>query len=270
VKLPPPDGSRDPRIDDPTNIWFVHVAGRALLPIALKLHIPANAVSVVGLLLGATAAAALYRWERLATAAFLLLVLWMIADGLDGMIARATATASALGRFLDGLCDHAVFVLVYVALAASLDTTEGWALAVCAGAAHAVQATLYEGERMRFHRRLRGEAPPPATTVSANPLVRAYDAVAGSLDRIAAPFDRRLATAEDGRALALRYAAAAIPALKLMIPLSNNMRVLLIWLACLALDPRLFWWIELGPLTAIAAAGILWHRRVERRLVSEG
>jgi hypothetical protein len=49
--------------------------------------------------------------------------------------------------------------------------------------------------------------------------------------------------------------------------LSNNMRVLLIWLACLAGDPRWFWWAELGPLTLVAVAGIAWHRRVERELL---
>jgi hypothetical protein len=266
LKLPPPDGSRDPRIDDPTNVYFVHVVGRALLPVALKLGIPANAVSVAGFLLGAAAAAALYRWERFATAGFLLLVLWLVADGLDGMIARATRTASALGRFLDGVCDHAVFLLVYFALAASLGISAVWTLALCAGAVHAVQASLYEGERMRFHRRIVGDAQTPHS-VSANPLVRAYDSVAGSLQRLAEPFDRHLGSTADRQALATRYGTAAAPALRLMSLLSNNMRVLLIWAACLAGNPRLFWWIELGPLTVLAAAGILWHRWVERRLM---
>jgi hypothetical protein len=47
------------------------------------------------------------------------------------------------------------------------------------------------------------------------------------------------------------------------------MRVVLIFLACAAGDPRLFWLFELGPLSAVAAAGILWHRQVEARLVRE-
>jgi CDP-diacylglycerol--serine O-phosphatidyltransferase len=267
LRLPPPDGSRDPRTEDPTNLYVVHLAGRALLPLALRLRIPANAVSVAGLVLGALAAAAYLHWERLATVGFLLSVLWLIADGLDGMIARATRTASALGRFLDGLCDHAVFVLLYVALACSLGTGEAWTLALAAGAVHAIQSTLYEGERMRFHRRIRGDpGAPPAP--SRNPLVQAYDAAAGSLERLAAPFDRALAGAPDPRAFGERYGAAAAPALRLMALLSNNMRVILIWLACLAGNPRLYWWAELGPLTAVAVAGILWHRRVERRLLA--
>jgi len=267
LRLPPPDGSRDPRTEDPTNLYVVHLAGRALLPLALRLRVPANAVSLAGLVLGALAALAYLHWPTLATWGFVLCVLWLIADGLDGMIARATATASALGRFLDGLCDHAVFVLLYVALAVSIGTAEAWALAFSAGAVHAVQSTLYEGERMRFHRRLAGDLGAPPLR-SRNPLVRAYDAVAGSLDRLAAPFDRALAAATDPSALAARYGAAAAPPLRLMALLSNNMRVILIWLACLAGNPRLYWWMELVPLSLVATAGIAWHRRVERRLLT--
>lgn len=268
MALPPPDGSRDPRIEDPTNRWAIHLAGRALLPAALRLGIPANAVSFAGLALGAAGAWCLLDWRHRATAAFLLLVGWMIADGLDGMVARATRTASALGRFLDGLCDHGVFLLLYLALAASLGRPQDWALALIAGAVHGVQATLYEGERTRFHRRLRGEALAPAPPPR-NPLVRAYDALAGSLDRLSAPFEARLAAAPDPAAFGARYAARAAAPLRLMVFLTNNSRVILLWLACLAGDPRLFWWAELGPLTLIAAAGIVWHRRVERSISRE-
>lgn len=267
--LPPPDGSRDPRTEDPTNLWVVHLAGRMLLPLALRLRIPANAVSVAGFGFGAAAASAYLDWPHRASFGFLLCILWLIADGLDGMIARATATASALGRFLDGLCDHGVFLLLYLALAASLGTGEAWVLAIAAGAAHAVQSTLYEGDRLRFHRRLRGD-PGKAPIPSANPLVRLYDRLAGSLDRLAAPFDRRLAMAPEPLALGARYGERAAPALKLMALLSNNVRVVLIWLACLAGDPRLYWWAELGPLTLVAIIGLAWHRRIERRPASNG
>jgi hypothetical protein len=264
--LPPPDGSRDLRTEDPTNPWVVHLAGRMLLPLALRLRIPANAVSVAGFAFGAAAAWAYLDWPHRGTLGFLLCIAWLIADGLDGMIARATGTAGALGRFLDGVCDHAVFVLLYVALASAFGTVGGWALALSAGAVHAVQSTLYEGERVRFHRRVRGEAAevvPP----SRNPLLRLYDRVAGSLDRAAAPFDAALAAGSDPLAFGTRYGTKAWRPLRLMALLSNNMRVLLIWLACLAGDPRWFWWVELGPLTLVAVAGILWHRRVERELL---
>lgn len=265
MALARPDGSRDLRIEDVSNRWIVHPAARLLLPAAIGLRISANAVSVAGLAFGAAAAAALQRWHdwRFVALAGLLCLAWLIADGLDGMIARATGTASDLGRFLDGVCDHAVFVMLYVSLAASVGTAGGWMLAAAAGLAHFIQATLYEGERSRYHRRVKGDAGLRKAVAQPNPLVAAYDAVAGSLDRLAAPFDRRLATAADAAAMARAYGAGAAGPMRLMALLSNNMRVVLICGACLAGDPRLFWWAELGPLSVIAMAGLWWHRRSE-------
>jgi CDP-diacylglycerol--serine O-phosphatidyltransferase len=266
-RIPPPDGSRDRRTDDPTNVWFVHLIGRILLPAALRLRIPANAVSLAGLGFGILAALAFARWRDpgLATAGFLLCLCWMIADGLDGMIARATGTASGIGRALDGLCDHGVFLFLYLALAWSLGRPQDWALGLAAGGAHAVQATLYEAERVRFHRRLRGDpgAEPKAPATSL--LVRIYDRAASSLDRLAEPFDRAMARSPDPVAFAAAWRDRATAPLQLMIPLTNNMRVLLLYLTCLAADPRLFWWIELGPLSLIVLVGLAWLRRTEAR-----
>jgi phosphatidylglycerophosphate synthase len=272
VKLAKPDGSRDPRTEDPTNIWFVHLIGRALLPGALKLGISANAVSILGLLLGAGAAWAYLDWSESwrAGLGFGLTIAWLIADGLDGMIARASGSASALGRFLDGLCDHGVFLFLYLALAASMGTAGAWLLAAAAGLVHGLQSTLYEGERMRYHRRIRGEAKlRTGSPAPPNFAVRLYDALAGSFDRAAEPFARLLAGAGDPAALGRLYGDRAWPPLRFLSLLSNNMRVILIFVACLIGDIGFFWWVELVPLTLVAAAGIVWHRRVEARLVAE-
>jgi phosphatidylglycerophosphate synthase len=268
LRLSPPDGARDGRIEDPTNLWIIHPAGRLLLPAALAARVSANTVSIGGLLLGAAGAAAFHGWRdwRMATLGLGLCIAWMIADGLDGMIARATGTASELGRFLDGVCDHAVFVCLYVSLAASLATPQAWLLAAGAGAVHAVQAAVYEGERARFHRRIRCAPWTPSRAAGGNLLLRGYDAVACSLDRWSEPFDRRLAGAADPAPLARAYAEAATPPMRLMALLSNNMRLAAIYLACLAHDPRLFWWWELGPMTAVVIAGVVWRRSAERRV----
>src|SRR3546814_2637451 len=79
-------------------------------------------VSIAGLLVGIASALAYFHWQNpLWAAAGLLLSLgWLVADGLDGMIARATGTSSAAGRVLDGICDHGVFICIYVSLAFSL------------------------------------------------------------------------------------------------------------------------------------------------------
>lgn len=267
---PPPDQSRDRRIEDPTNLLVIHPAARRLLPWFLARRVSANAVSVGGLGLGTLAALAFARWNEpaFAVAGLLLSVAWLIADGLDGMIARATGTASALGRALDGLCDHGVFVLIYVVLATSIGTGEAWALACAAGAAHALQSNLYESERARFHRRCKGVAVAVASA-SSNPLVRGYDRVAGTLERFAAPFDAALAQAQapDRQALAQAYGEAAARPMRLLRLMTANVRVMTIFVACLAGNPRLFWWVELVPLTAILILGLVWHRSVETRLV---
>jgi CDP-diacylglycerol--serine O-phosphatidyltransferase len=271
MTLVPPDGSRDPRVDDLTNVWLVHPAGRLMLPLALRWRVSANAVSITGLLLGIGAAIAYAGWQdwRRATLGLALCVAWLIADGLDGMIARATNTAGALGRFLDGVCDHSVFVLIYLVLAYSIGTADAWLLAVLAGAAHATQSAIYESERIRFHRRIKGEPGELRPALPRNVVARGYEAIAGSLDRLAEPFDHVLRETADPQRLGENYGRHAAPPLKLLALLSNNLRVIAIYLACLWGNPRLFWWFELVPLSLILAGGAYWHRRVERQLVRE-
>ncbi|MFN3434546.1 MAG: CDP-alcohol phosphatidyltransferase family protein [Sphingomonas sp.] len=266
---PPRDGSRDRRIEDPSNLYLIHPASHALLPLALRQGLSANAVSVIGLGCGSAAAIAYAQWDRpaLALVGLALSVAWLIADGLDGMIARATGTASALGRALDGLCDHGVFALIYVALAWTVGTAEGWLLAIAAAGCHAVQSSLYEGERARFHRRARGVALASVPVPTGMALVRLYDSVAGSVDRITMPFERRFGAAEDKSAFARAYAAAAVPVMRFESLLTANVRVWAIAIACLAGNPRLFWWFEIVPLTAVTVLGLTLHRRVERRFV---
>lgn len=270
MTMPRPDGSRDRRIEDPSNLWLIHPLGRRLLPWAVRHGISANAVSIAGLGLGILAAIAYSDFERwpLAVLGLLLSIGWLVADGLDGMVARATGTASPLGRLLDGLCDHGVFILIYVALASEWGTAGGWLLAVAAGAAHAVQSSLYEGERARFHRRVKGIAQPAGPAPTGGPVVRAYDALAGIPERLARPFERHLAAAADPEALGARYGDRAARPMRVLALQSANVRVLAIFAASLAGDPRFFWWFELVPLTLVAVVGLAWHRRVERSLLT--
>lgn len=266
MTVPPPDGSRDLRIEDPSNLYLVHPLGRMLLAPAIRAGVSANTVSIAGLVLGAGAALAYSQWHTPAWAVvgLVLSVGWLVADGLDGMVARATRTASPLGRALDGMVDHGVFALLYLTLAWTVGTLEGWLLAIAAAGAHAVQSSLYEGDRTRFHRRARGIALAAPAVPTGSPLVRLYDSVSTSLDRAGMPFERRLAAAADPQALGGAYAAEAVAPMRLMTLLTANIRVWTIFAACLLGRPALFWWVEIGPLTVVAIVGILWHRRVER------
>lgn len=260
------DRSRDRAVEDVTNLWIVHPLSRSLLPVAVNNGISANAVSLAGLCVGTGAALCYFGWPdwRLATLGFFLTVWWLVADGLDGMVARATASASPMGRILDGICDHGVFALLYLALMLSIGTTEAWATGLVAAAFHAVQSNLYEAERIRYHRRLRGDPLPAPPLPTRNPLVRAYEAIAGSLDKAAEPFDRHLAGRGDSAATIARYRRLARRPMKLLSLLSSNVRVIALYLACIFGDPVYFWWFEIIGLSAVAFSGILWHRRAER------
>jgi len=261
-------GSRDRRIEDPTNLWIVHPAGRWLMPWFIARGISANAVSVCGLVLGVMAAAAYYRWTvwPFTVLGLFLSIGWLIADGLDGMIARATGTTSALGRFLDGFCDHGVFILIYVSIATSIGTASGWALAIIAGALHATQSNIYEGERARFHRRRDG-LPAAIIVPSGNFLQRGYEHGSAWADRAARRFDEALGRSAVPQRMADAYAEAAVPPMHLMSLLSANVRVYAIFVACLLGNPKLFWWFEIIFLTAILFTGFAWHRSAETRIL---
>jgi hypothetical protein len=226
----------------------------------------------MGLALGIGAATAYWYWATpfAAVIGLILSIGWLIADGLDGMVARATKTASAVGRLLDGICDHGVFILIYVMIATSIGTGEGWALALTAGAAHIIQSSLYEAERARFHRRLRGDSGESPPVRTGGLLERGYDAISRSIDRLADPFDRALRTARDPARFGAAYADRVVPVMKVMALESANMRVLAIFIACLAGNPRLFWWFEIVPLTILLIFTLIWHRRVEASLVRPG
>ena len=268
---PPPS----PSIDDLSNRWLVHPAARRLVPLAIRRGVSANTVSIAGLACGFLAALAYSRWwdGAWAVAGFLLMIGWHICDGMDGMIARATKSASEAGRLLDGLCDYTTFILVYMVLAATLPWDEPietyWA-AMAAGAVHAIQSALYEGARERHFRRLRGEqAQPWQASRFGGALERLYVGVnqwAGAPTRVV---DEVLAAPGLNAALRDRYVQAAVPWLRFMTLLSANGRTLAIFLACLAGSPAYFWWWEVAVLTPITAIGLIGLRRTDSRLVQK-
>lgn len=261
--------ARPPEIEDPSNLHIVHPISAALLGPAARAGIHPNSISLAGLAFGAAAAFTYFGWNDAAraTAGLLLMLAWHVCDGLDGQLARATGKTSALGRFLDGICDHATFTLVYVALFVSLAPTHGWLqtflLAAVAGAAHAAQAAYFEGERESYIRRRAGIFHVSERTEVGGVLERLYNSAQKRLAGHARPVDRALATG----ALALPdYLHRAAPVVRRMSLLGANGRTLAIWIACLAGEPRLFWLWELVGLSLVAAllAGQL--RRIESSL----
>src|SRR3546814_19020455 len=86
------------------------------------------------------------------------------------MIARDTGTSSAAGHVLDGLCDHGVFLCLYLALGWSIGFSQAWPPMLAAGIAPAVQSDRYEDECARDHRRYSGDGGPAHARAPTPPL----------------------------------------------------------------------------------------------------
>ena len=98
------------------------------------------------------------------------------------------------------------------------------------------------------------------------PAVWLHSKVTHLLDFWGARLDALIATRADRAEIAAAYAERAAAPMRLMIPLTANTRVWAIFAACALGNPILFWWFELVPLSLLALAGLVWHRKVEADL----
>lgn len=154
-------GKADPvrrtyEIEDPTNLYFIHPISARLVPVFARYGIKPNTVSLIGMGCGILAGVAyhFYSAHWCAVLGFVLMLAWHVMDGADGQLARLTKNYSELGKVLDGICDYVTFTAVYAGLALAMSASMGgwaWALAACAGAAHAVQSAAYEMQRQDYN-----------------------------------------------------------------------------------------------------------------------
>jgi len=108
---------------------------------------------------------------------------WHVLDGADGDLARLTGRSSPHGELVDGICDYAGHIVLYVTLgsiAAAQIGAAGWALMWAAGASRVVQAAHYEGTRRQYQLAVYGTpwlasaAPPSGVTGRRHPFVVYY------------------------------------------------------------------------------------------------
>ncbi len=254
-------------IEDPGNLWLVHPIADRLLPPALRLGIHPNTVSFAGMGCGALAGLCYWHWQQPAfvIAGFLLMVAWHVMDGLDGKLARASGKASPLGRVIDGICDYLVFILVIIPIALSLPDWQGaLTLALVSGAFHAVQSAWYEGEREAWKRRARGIFVTEQRAASGMGIEAGYNWIEQRLGSGTRAIDADLAAKP---ALLPVYLEATAPLLRQLSILSANNRTIAIAVACLAGNPRLYWYWEIIALTLIAVV-MAWRLRNREALIN--
>lgn len=147
--------SRPRELEDWLNRLIYHPLAARLARLLDPTPISPNLVSVSGLLLvwGAAFAYTGLPWPLAFLIGFPLHLLWHVVDGADGDLARLRGTQSATGELVDGVCDYAGHVLLYILLAALLDDWIGgwsWFLASVAGASHIVQTNHAETQRRNY------------------------------------------------------------------------------------------------------------------------
>jgi hypothetical protein len=113
---------RPRELEDGLNLYLYHPLAARLARLLKPTGISPNAVSVFGCLLvwGAAWAYTGLAWPQRVVAGFTLHLLWHVVDGADGDLARLTGKSSPTGELVDGVCDLAGHIVLYVALAAML------------------------------------------------------------------------------------------------------------------------------------------------------
>lgn len=220
---------------------LAHLVVVALLP----LRVPPPAVVLTASTVGLTAAAELARGHLVVAA--LLLQLKTVLDNADGQLARASGRVSALGRYLDSLCD----LLVNAALFAAIGYVTGqpW---LAFGGFLAVTLVLSADYNLdRLYRVARGQtydATPAATGLGAT-LERGYRMVYGPQDRL---IERFVAWRTDsGERTRLGYHDRATLAVLANFGLSTQLAVagLLLVLG----HPAAYCWVALGCVGVLLA-----------------
>lgn len=264
----PPDRPQRPaELEDWLNARVYHPLSWRLARRLAATAITPNMVSVAGAgaIMLATLAYAQLTWPWGVAAGLALHMSWHVLDGADGDLARLTARSSAHGELVDGICDYAGHIVLYVTMgiiAAGQIGGWGWALMGAAGASRVMQAAHYEGARRQYQFAVYGtgwmasEAPVTTAKGRRHPFVAYYLWLTGwivplspALTAAAQDPARRDALREAMRAGASRWLGG-------MTLLSANYRTLAVGAAMLAGRPHWYFLFEVVVLGGILALSL--------------
>jgi phosphatidylglycerophosphate synthase len=253
----PPDRPQRPaELEDWLNARIYHPLSWRLARRLAATAITPNMVSVAGAgtIMLATLAYAQLTWPWGVAAGLALHMSWHVLDGADGDLARLTARSSAHGELVDGICDYAGHIVLYVTmgfLAAGQIGGLGWALMGAAGASRVIQAAHYEGSRRQYQFAVYGTA-----KGRRHPFVAYYLWLTGWIVPLSAALTAALQ--DPARRDALREAMRAQGGtwLRGMTLLSANYRTLAVGAAMLAGRPHWYFLFEVVVLGGILALSL--------------
>ena len=286
----PPEPTRPLRpreLEDALNLHVYHPLAWALARKLARTAVTPNQVSVFGGLTVVAAGLAYAgpewggpAWPLSAALGLALHLAWHVIDGADGDLARMTGRTSPVGEMVDGLCDYASHVVLYLLLAWVLAQSLGpiaWVIAIAAGFAHAVQSNHVEAQR-RFYlywvhgkpwlntRRPKGGGPLAwlvalylRLAMRTSPRARAVDAAVSA------------AKGDPSRLEAIRAAirAEAPPLLRIEKLLGANSRAIALGLAMLLTARPLAYFLYGGVwMSALLVVSMVMHNRAWARVAA--
>ncbi|MEO1222193.1 MAG: CDP-alcohol phosphatidyltransferase family protein, partial [Pseudomonadota bacterium] len=147
---------RPRELEDWLNAKLYHPLSMRLAKGLVPTPVTPNMVSIAGgamIIVAAVVYGLSGSWMGVAFA-LVLHMSWHVLDGADGDLARLTGRTSSTGEVVDGICDIAGHVVLYVSLGIMLAQEVGsltaWILAVGAGFGRIVQAAHYEVQRRQY------------------------------------------------------------------------------------------------------------------------
>lgn len=281
---------RPRELQDPLNYYLYHPLAWQLARGLAHTPITPNMVSVFGGLM-VVAAGIVYAnlaWPVGAALGMALHMGWHVVDGADGDLARMTGRTSPIGEMVDGVCDYASHIVLYLILGAVLagetgffSGSTGWILLVVAGVSHAVQSNHVEVQRRQYQwyvygtpwiRHSHGQAGSATSKSLFGVFVSAYLNAASGMTPHALRIDAAVDAAKGDPARLAEIAAAvraeAPPLLFMCKVLGPNPRAIVLGLSMFAGTPLYYMIYQAVVLNLLLVISVLMHNAAARRIAA--
>jgi phosphatidylglycerophosphate synthase len=278
-------------LQDSLNHYLYHPLAWQLARLLARTPLTPNMVSVIGAcfvvgagIVYAQALSSPLGWPWSAALGMALHMTWHVVDGADGDLARMTGRSSPIGEMVDGVCDYASHIVLYLILGWVLAGQYGgitWWLTVFAGISHAVQSNHVEVQRRQYQwwvygtpwiRHSHGDADAATRKSVFGVFVSAYLAAAMGMTPYARAIDEATVAAENDPAAQARLRAIvqaeAVPLLSLLKVLGPNPRAIVLGLSMIAGSPLYYMVYQAVFLNLLLALSVVLHNRAARRMAS--
>lgn len=282
-------------LQDPLNYYLYHPLAWQLARLLAPTPLTPNMVSVIGgcFVVAAGVAYSQPWWPWSALLGMVLHMTWHVVDGADGDLARLTGRSSPIGEMVDGLCDYASHVVLYVTLGYLLSRGAGavggwsmagwipWAWMWAAGISHIVQSNHVEVQRRQYQWwvygtpwiRLNHQADSATGKSMFGGIVSVYLALASGMTPHALKVDEAVAAAggDPARLAEIRAAARAEapPLLLLCKVLGPNPRAIVLGLSMLAGSPLWYFLYQSIVLNAVLVVSVFAHNAAAKRIAQK-